>query len=649
MIGKNVSILALALSLSVGLRAEESLMQQEIKHVVILMLENRSFDNVLAWLYEKETPRHFIPANTDPHYYGLSEDTLSLYTNHVKDVSGRIVFSSPPIKGVPSTNNSDYYNSPSTNPHEEFHEVTNQIFGFDGGTQPTMTGFLQDYAQFWPPAAWEMEKLQISAVMETFTEEELPLFYNLAKQYAVCDLWFSSVPTQTNPNRAFTHCGTSEGEIINGPGAQNTFQADTIWNRLAEESPDTTWKIFWYEEMPGVEGAYTGPSTFAGLRRIPNFEKHFNKMDRFHYLARKGKLPDFSFIEPQWTFAHNLFPKKALFEAYADDENEVHGLQGNDFHPPGDVRPVEDLLANIYTSLIANPKAWQETLLIITFDEHGGLFDHVPPPASIAPDERFQHGFKFDRYGVRVPTIFISPKINPGTVIRADHPTLPFDHTSLISTILKWKKIDQSKWNMGKRVDAAPTFEQVITRSEARTDYILKPSHVTLPKIDPNNVIRMGDQFYLRNQNGDYLTEAQLFFTKTPRVGSSKHKMLFSFGPGGGTLTHGSFVTLRSHDCALGRRNMVGTSIFRFDCVYSSAEHDSDQWWTIKNLDCPYVGAEIQYGDRVYLENRTYFDPSQFIPTRLAIDESIFGNFLTTEEITDSESEEWYWIIEKAN
>ena len=125
-------------------------------------------------------------------------------------------------------------------------------------------------------------------------------------------------------------------------------------------------------------------------------------------------MPHFSLIEPQWTFCEEIELEMKRIQYF----QFLVGVQGDDLHPPGDVRNAENLLANIYTSLISNKEAWSNTLLIVLFDEHGGLFDHISPPSSVAPDDHFENGFTFDRYGVRVPALFISPLIKKGN----DHP-----------------------------------------------------------------------------------------------------------------------------------------------------------------------------------------------------------------------------------
>lgn len=621
----------------------DSLMETEIKHVVVLMLENRSFDNVLAWLYDQENPpENFIPKETDPIFKGLTEDVLEQYTNVLKDTSGKVVFSCPPIKGIPSCNDGLYLDSPKFDPFEKYSHVTNQIFGFEGSANPTMTGFLQDYASLWWDFEWPYMKDNICAVMETYTDKELPILYGLARHYAVSDLWFSSVPTQTNPNRAFMACGTSEGQTINGSLGKSIFYSDTIWNRLSEELPDTTWTIFWQADMFPIlfPGPFTSTQTFPNLSKIPDFDNHLQRLDQFHEQARNGLLPDFSFIEPQWTQSVNVDPHIKLYDILGR-KAQIIGLQGNDLHPPGDVRTSENFLANIYTSLIANPEAWNETLLVITFDEHGGLFDHIPPPVAIPPDNHFQDGFHFDRYGVRVPTLFISPRIKKGTVIRSDDPNMPFDHTSVISTILQWKKLDKEKWNLGKRAENAPTFDSVITLVNPRIDAPLSNDAFI------GGGISIGEKFYLRNEEGDYLIRNPKSFSSYAHLGDVRERVALQFVGGQGEVTHGSFVLIQSDDPKLKNANLLEASGWG-SCVYGENRHDLVQWWTIKSVSNPTVGAPIQYGDKVCFENHIYLAPFKLVPGRLVKDKSIFGKFLTLKAITEKDCDSHFWTLEKA-
>lgn len=638
-----------------------TLMHDEIEHIVIVMLENRSFDNVLAWLYDQNNPPNkFIPDETVHEYLGLTEETLDMYTNELKNSSGKIVFSSPPIKGVPSVAGRPFFDSPRFDPHEGFPDVTKQIFGYDGSNEPNMSGFLQNYATLWSERLWEKYATDIRSVMETYTKEELPTMYALGQKYAVSDLWFSSVPTQTNPNRAFTFCGTSDGETVNGVLGTDHFQSHTLWNRLWEQSPQTTWKIFWQSDMlPGaIHGPYSGTNIFAKMGDIPHLNDHFQTIDLFHALARNGNLPNVCFIEPQWTLCTNLYPttfleKKPQYHHFAieagqsNNEDFLVGFHGNDMHPPGDIRSGEDFVANIYTSLTANADAWNKTLLIITFDEHGGLFDHVPPPTAVPPDSYNQHGFNFDRYGVRVPTLFISPRIEQGTVIRSDDPAAPFDHTSLIASVLKWKDVDKEKWDLGKRVQGAPTIENVVTLQNPRQDAVLKPDQLILPQSDDSDVVQMNTGFYLKDKAENYVIYSKNALDQYAVIGQAERKMALEFVGGSGKITHGSFVLIKANDPSLSTQNILENTQLGGSCRYRENTHTTGQWWTVKSVDNPYVGAEIRYGDRIYLESQVYMNPLQFVAARMTHKEGLTNFFLIAEEITSQNSQDNYWIIEK--
>jgi phospholipase C len=624
------------------LENQNDLMQQEIKHVVVLMLENRSFDNLLGWLYSEDAPLHFIPSNRARPFQGLSKGLLNRYTNPLRNSSGEIVFSCPPIQGVPSTIGSKLINSPACDPNEPFDHVTNQIFGFGGSMQASMLGFLQDYATLWDESDWVGNKQAICAVMESYTAQQLPVLHGLARHYAVSDLWFSSVPTQTNPNRAFLVCGTSDGQIINGELGQNTFSADTIWNRLEDQVPDTSWTIFWQtDRFPVIyPGPYNSPQMFPALTGIPNLDQHYQQLDVFHALARQGELPDFSFIEPQWTLLEAIHLDQ-LREDHPDSQFLL-GIQGNDLHPPGDVRTAENLLANIYTSLISNPEAWEKTLFVVLFDEHGGIFDHISPPSSLAPDDHFEYGFTFDRYGVRTPALFISPRIKQGTVIRSAS-SVPFDHTSLIATILKWKNIDPTQWYMGERVAAAPTFEGIVTESVPRNDPIISEANFAT---EEEQTLNMGDPIVLKDRKGNYLAVSNWddYATTTKKEESAN----LQFCPSAGKITHGSFVLIKLNDPSLSDEYLLDSCSLIGDCYYSKNSHTPSQWWTIKSVDYPYLGYEIKNGDRVYLECHVYLDPLTFVPARLATGDSLFLNeSVTTKAITEEGVDEVYWIIEK--
>jgi len=236
----------------------------------------------------------------------------------------------------------------------------------------------------------------------------------------------------------------------------------------------------------------------------PGAADHFASVADFHAMARAGKLPRFSYIEPFWTVAEE-----------STDQDRVRSLamaMGNDYHPPANLSAGETFLQSIYMGLIANREAWEKTLLIITFDEAVGSFDHVPPPAAVppwgsgepSPGVERQYGFEFDRYGVRVPAILVSPRIEKGTVFRSTREA-PFDHTSLIATLLKWYGGERQLPRFHERAMRAPTFEGVLTLAEPRRD----GRDVRFLRVERSvgEPLKFLDRFRLRSEHGPYLAK----------------------------------------------------------------------------------------------------------------------------------------------
>ncbi|CAL2062999.1 alkaline phosphatase family protein [Tenacibaculum sp. 190524A05c] len=453
-------------------------MANNIKHIVYLMLENRSLDQVLGWLYDdKNPPKKNIPSQTNPTYNGLKPSYFNV------DSSGQKHFV---VKG---TNNN--MNVPVHDPHEEYAHVNNQVFGTTttptSPTPPTMGGFYQDFASF---------NVKTGEIMESYTPEELPVLNGLAKNFAVSDMYFSSVPTQTDCNRAFAACGNSLGNTndnvleawVNNRGTDyippnlsqpkgRQFNQKTIWNVLSENGYDTPndWMLYnsngnWLEDFLGVEG-YSYTRDLMQTIQDPSFDNHFANMSDFLENAKAGTLPTFSFLEPEW----GLEIPVDIFGDYIDI-----GAQGTDYHPPTNLAPGEVFVKSIYDALTSNKEAWDQTLFIINFDEHGGTYDHEPTPwGAKAPWDnsadgtptpaQFEGDFQFDRFGVRVPLILVSPLIEASTVFRAEGNT-PYDHTSVLATILNIIGIPKDKWQLGSRTANAPTFENVFQGNPLRTD-----------------------------------------------------------------------------------------------------------------------------------------------------------------------------------
>ncbi|MEB3182718.1 MAG: alkaline phosphatase family protein [Nostocaceae cyanobacterium] len=616
----------------------QNLMQERIKRVVVIMLENRSFDSVLGYLYSPgNEPQHHIPALAEDEnkFHGLAfVDTEKL--NNTLERDGKTYLNLPPAPTVRASN------SPGLDPHEDYRHVNVQLFGYDvnplPGVTANMKGFLKDYASHWSELG--DEQLQtISQIMRMYTPTDLPVLNALAKGYAVSDMWFSSAPTQTNANRAFSLCGTSLGLVDNGflttnPVeaylADDRFDIDTIWHVL-EQNNFHDWGIFWDKPYPPLISSvpYTR-RIFPRMEQIPFIDAHFYPMEKFFEMAEAGTLPTFSYIEPSWggTILGNI------------------SILGNDFHPPSDVTPGEEMLKRIYLSLVSNKAAWEETLLLIVFDEHGGTYDHVPPPRSAKPPWGFkqpnfplQHDFDFQRFGVRVPCILVSPYIEQRTVFRS--PTqVPYDHTSIIATILEWRGIDRNSWGLGERVANAPTFCDVFTCSEPRTDNIFAAP----PSPAIGTPLKFGAQFCLRHRSGEYISKAysgvRYYF---PQLGTTDPvKLELRYGEG--EVQSGATVQIRTEEYlqpllalglgeTVGIRNFLGAWRDESDCYYYSsddAKNYQQQYWQITKAD----GSEgdICYGDRVHISSKfTLFQGQQMIKNQEWIS-------------TSSNADDW-WII----
>jgi phospholipase C len=327
------------------------------------------------------------------------------------------------------------YTMPNPDPEETFDNVTYQLYGPQGpSTNPkwSMQGFVVNYAD----AASSMA----DQIMESYLPSQVPVISELAQNYAVSDAWFCSVPSQTLPNRCFVHAGTSNGNVDNGnPADPFEWNVSSIFNVL--DSVGVSWGVY--------SDAILTPSltrTFFPKLWDPFLEDHFKGFGAFQAACANNTLPQYSFIEPMFL------------------------LDPNDEHPPHDVSKGEQFLYQIWEAVSESP-GWNNILLIITYDEHGGCYDHVLPPLGAAiPDSASnpgKEGFRFDRFGVRVPTIVVSPFIQEGTVFRSDT-AVPYDHTSILATLRDWLGIPSTNMLTSQRVAQAPNLGQVLTLPNAR-------------------------------------------------------------------------------------------------------------------------------------------------------------------------------------
>lgn len=364
--------------------------KSKIKHVFVLMLENRSFDHLLGFSgitgTDAETGQ---PTAID----GLTGAESNSYNGVTYTVQ----------RGAPDRAEHD--------PPHGFPGVLEQLCG-DGAVyvsgQPyppiNNSGFVSAYAKSHPELP--------DGAMRCFAPEQVPVMTALAKEFVVCDRWFSSMPGPTEPNRWFVHAGTAgffdEGptkreyvEALSTPWSGISFTRGTIFDRLS--NADLKWRIYGCDSFPNV-------ALLKGVSRT--FD-----IDDFDDFAADVASPQYdaayTFIEPS-------------YDAFSEYEG------GNSHHPLGSVRAGELLIKRTYEALRASP-IWNDSMLIITYDEHGGFYDHVAPPAARRTGATGRkYGFKFDQLGPRVPAIVVSPRI-PRNLI--DH--RQYEHSTVVATLTR--------------------------------------------------------------------------------------------------------------------------------------------------------------------------------------------------------------------
>jgi phospholipase C len=452
----------------------------KIDHIVMLMLENRSFDQLLGFLYQDTHNKS--PAGHD--FDGLTGEEWN------PDDLGRKV----KVYKIDAQEQHPYL-MPGADPGEGFQNTNYQLFSTDDpehGATATNQGFVinfksaieSDLAKHYKDTLPGTEPHEI---MGMYTPDLLPILSGLAKGYAVCDAWFASAPTMTMPNRAFALAGTSQGHLDDHV---KIFTCPSIFGRLTDKKID--WAIFGYNRDPLTR------QDFPDTQHAP--DSHFGHFRDFQERAADGTLPAFTFLEPSWD------------------------ATGNSQHPNYDVAKGEQLIHDTYYA-VRNGKSWASTLLIITYDEHGGNYDHVAPPWEATPPGDGtvgEFGFDFTRFGLRVPAVLVSPLIEKGSVFRAASGHV--DHTSVLRTI-------HDRWGtapLTKRDAAAASLAGVITLSEPRQDDPLKGVQVPVSsghhpyasspsKLDMIHAARVA-ALPLRNEKGHY-EEASPELTSSAEVG----------------------------------------------------------------------------------------------------------------------------------
>jgi phospholipase C len=365
----------------------------EIENIIVVMMENHSFDNILGMLGRGDT---------------FAKGPDGKPTAACPDGKGNLVHAFHMPSECMTSGVSNSWNTG----HGSYDNGTNQ------GFVTSSTGESMGY----------------------FTGDDIPFTWGLASTFPIADRWFCSAMAQTDPNRRYLISGTSLG-LINDTFPTALPPNGTIFDSLNRYG--ITWKDY-YSDLPSI-GTYLPLLTKAGI------SDKLVKMEEFYKDAASGKLPQFSLLEPN----------------YGNQSQEN----------PQDIQFGDQYLSDVVQAVLHGPK-WSKTLMIWTYDEWGGWYDHVPPPAAIAPDDippDLPPGFMpggFDLYGFRVPAGVISPYARRDFVSHA-----VYDHTSVLKTV-------ETKWNLPaltrRDANARDVFEMI--------DLKAAPAFLTPPKLpDPAN------------------------------------------------------------------------------------------------------------------------------------------------------------------
>jgi phospholipase C len=348
----------------------------QLQHIVVLMMENRSFDQMLGWL----------------RLSGGRDDVDGLTGAEFEDYNGR--------RFQPFHFENRWTMRP--DPDHSGSAIADQL----------RNGFVQCYAR--------QNRRNPEWVMGYYTDGDLPAYGSLARQFCVCDRWFASIPGSTWPNRLWSLAGTSGG-LLNNPKVDfGYFPFTNVFDLLTRAN--VPWTYYY--------------SNVAFLWLFKGYRKPMHSIagvPRFFSDVANGRLPAVSWIDPRFV-------------------DVPMTLDANDDHPPSDIRKGQFFVGQVYNALASNPALFASTMLVITYDEHGGFYDHVRPP---------------DGFGVRVPALVCSPLVAPGSVS-----STVYDHTSIIRTILARfaPNADGTVPQLGERPSQNDLLE-LLDQDAPRTDY----------------------------------------------------------------------------------------------------------------------------------------------------------------------------------
>ncbi len=399
----------------------------KISNIFVLQLENRSFDSMLGF---SNLSGRDAETGKPTAVYGLTGKESNAY------------------QGQSYTVAPGGYRAMPVDPGHEFENVVDQLCGPNTAFKSKApyppidnSGYVDSYVKY------GKAKSNYGDIMRGYTTDQLPVLSALAHNFALCDQWFSSLPGPTWPNRYFTQAASSNG---------------------LDHSPDPGTILWWLEH--GFD--FPKGSMFQALDRLGPFGwRVFSGDKAVTTIARSippvsssdiGTIDDFC---TRIQYPHYPWLYTFLEPSYGDAIGGTY-RGGSSQHPVDDVVPGEALIKKVYEAIRRSP-LWERSLLIVTWDEHGGFYDHYAPPAAIPPGDtqpaqgHNQWGFLFDRYGVRVPAVIVSPWIEAGTI---DHRV--YDHASIPKTIESLAGIGP----LTERDKNARDMLPLLSRSTPRTD-----------------------------------------------------------------------------------------------------------------------------------------------------------------------------------
>jgi phospholipase C len=376
-----------------GLRAGTDTIPQ-IKHIVVLMMENHSYDNHLGMLGR---------AGADG--FALGSSGLPLAVNPYADGRLQHAFRMPTtcqLSGHPSQSWADSH------------------IQLDGGK---LDGFVKSGSGPVAMGYWE--------------RADLPFYYSMASVFPIADRYFCSVLGQTFPNRRYLMAATSLGMVNDTvPDPFEYPKGGTIFDRLHHAG--VTWRDY-FSALPTM-------GLFPPL--LVRYPGHLALVSDFFSDAKAGRLPGFSLVEPNY------------------------GSQSEE--DPQNIAVGEQFASRVIDAVMQGP-GWRDTLLIWTFDEHGGYYDHVVPPPALAPDTIAPHGpayTGFRQYGFRVPCAVVSPYARPGYISHR-----VFDHTSICALV-------EAKWNLPAMTYRDANARTMLDMLDLTRPAFLRPPRLARPLLD---------------------------------------------------------------------------------------------------------------------------------------------------------------------